>query len=82
MKQADRTKGGSVSGSRSGSDEIAARCDLCGREWVDCIHISEEQRCEIRALLARRDDLMQMLAARLARRNTDRCVRRPPRLAR
>ena len=59
-----------------GSDEIAAWCDLCGREWVDCIHISEEERCEIRALLARRDDLMHMLAARLARRNTDRCRRR------
>ena len=53
-----------------GSDEIAACCELCGREWVDCIHISEDQRCEIRALLARRDDLMQMLAERLARRNT------------
>ena len=33
--------------------EVAARCELCGREWVDCIHISEDQRCEIRALLAR-----------------------------
>ena len=45
---------------------------------MDCIHISEEQRCEIRALLARRDDLMQMLAERLARRNTDRCYRHLP----
>jgi hypothetical protein len=62
-----------------GSDEIAACCELCGREWVDCIHISEDQRCEIRALLARREDLMEMLAERLARRNTDRCHRRPPR---
>ncbi len=58
--------------------DIAAECELCGREWVDCIHISEEQRCEIRALLARRDDLMQMLAERLARRNTDRCYRHLP----
>jgi hypothetical protein len=58
--------------------DIAACCELCGREWVDCIHITEDQRCEIRALLARRDDLMQMLAERLARRNTDRCHRRPP----
>jgi hypothetical protein len=62
-----------------GSGDIAACCELCGREWVDCIHISEEQRCEIRALLARRDDLMRMLAERLAHRNTDRCHRRPTR---
>ena len=60
-----------------GSGEVAAWCELCGREWVDCIHISEDQRCEIRALLARRADLMQMLAERLARRNTARCIRRP-----
>ena len=62
--------------SETGGGEIAACCELCGREWVECIHISEEQRCEIRALLARRADLMHMLAERLARRNTARCLRR------
>jgi hypothetical protein len=46
-------------------------------EWVRCIHISEEQRDAIRALLERREDLMRMLAARLVRRNTGRCRRRP-----
>jgi hypothetical protein len=60
-----------------GDADIAARCPLCGMEWVRCIHISEEQRDEIRALLERREDLLRMLAARLARRNTSRCRRRP-----
>ena len=33
------------------------QCHVCGRAWLNCIHISEDRRCEIRALLARRADL-------------------------
>jgi hypothetical protein len=65
----------------SGDDEVTSRCQWCGQEWVDCIHISEEQRVEIRFLLARRDDLMRMVAQRLAQRNTGRCRRHRTRWA-
>jgi hypothetical protein len=40
-----------------------ARCE-CGRRYVDCIDLTDEQRCEIRALQARCDDLLEMMAAR------------------
>jgi hypothetical protein len=40
------------------------QCHVCGRAWLNCIHISEDRRCEIRALSARRADLEAMLAER------------------
>ena len=42
------------------------QCHVCGHAWLNCIHISEDRRCEVRALLARRADLEAMLAEREA----------------
>ena len=39
---------------------------VCGHAWLNRIHISEDRRCEVRALLARRADLQAMLAVREA----------------
>ena len=39
---------------------------VCGHTWLNRIHISENRRCEVRALLARTADLQAMLAKREA----------------